>query len=88
MNYPNLSGAQIRKISVGVVAAILVLGYWPLKSVPTGSRGVITQFGAIKGVEQEGRRSSRLGSVCRFLASVLRRHQSRTLTAARPIPSQ
>jgi regulator of protease activity HflC (stomatin/prohibitin superfamily) len=57
MNLPtlsSLSGKQIRNIAAGALGGILVLSYWPLKSVPTGSRGVITQFGAIKGVEQEG----------------------------------
>jgi len=37
-----------------VVAALLLFFFWPLKSVPTGSRGVLTQFGAIKGIEPEG----------------------------------
>ena len=34
-----------------IVAAVLV---WPFYSVPTGSRGVITQFGRIVGIEGEG----------------------------------
>lgn len=37
-----------------LVSLIVVLAFWPFKSVPTGTRGVITQFGAIKGIEQEG----------------------------------
>jgi len=45
---------KIAKIFAGVMAFILMVTYWPLQSVPTGNRGVITQFGAIKGVEQEG----------------------------------
>lgn len=49
-----LSGKQISKIIAGFIVFILVLSFWPLKAVPTGSRGVITQFGAIRGVEQEG----------------------------------
>ena len=37
-----------------VVAAILLFWLWPLRAVPTGSRGVITVGGAIKGIESEG----------------------------------
>lgn len=33
---------------------ILLLILWPFYSVPTGSRGVVTQFGKIVGVESEG----------------------------------
>jgi regulator of protease activity HflC (stomatin/prohibitin superfamily) len=40
-------------ILVGGIALVLVL-LWPFRSVPTGSRGVITQFGAIKGIQNEG----------------------------------
>jgi prohibitin 2 len=35
-----------------IVLALLVL--WPFYSVPTGSRGVVTTFGAITGIEGEG----------------------------------
>lgn len=35
-------------------ALILLWIIWPFNSVPTGYRGVVTQFGAIKGVENEG----------------------------------
>lgn len=46
------------KHSFGVVIAIAVLLvfviFWPLRSVPTGSRGVITVGGSIKGIESEG----------------------------------
>jgi len=41
--------------AIGVAALILVLVLiWPFYSVPTGSRGVITQFGKIVGIEGEG----------------------------------
>lgn len=53
-NLPNLSSKQIRNGVAGAIGVILVLSYWPFKSVPTGSRGVVTQFGAIRGVEPEG----------------------------------
>src|SRR5450830_1228897 len=39
-----------------IVGAVLILFAWvnPFQTVPTGSRGVVTQFGAIKGIEPEG----------------------------------
>src|ERR1700740_2216353 len=39
-------------VIVGVVICLSVA--WPFYSVPTGSRGVVTQFGAIVGIENEG----------------------------------
>jgi prohibitin 2 len=39
-------------IAVGVLILLMIL--WPFYSVPTGSRGVITQFGKITGIEPEG----------------------------------
>jgi prohibitin 2 len=44
----------IRNAGLGFVAFILLLLLWPFNSVPTGYRGVVTQFGAISGVEDEG----------------------------------
>ncbi len=37
-----------------LLALFLLFVYWPLRTVPTGSRGVITIGGAIKGIEAEG----------------------------------
>src|SRR5262245_59431365 len=39
-----------------IAGAVLILGAvcWPFYSVPTGFRGVVTQFGAIKSTEPEG----------------------------------
>lgn len=37
-----------------VVGLIILMWVWPFNSVPTGYRGVVTQFGAISGVEDEG----------------------------------
>ena len=37
---------------IGILAALFIL--WPFYSVPTGSRGVVTQFGRIVGIEGEG----------------------------------
>lgn len=39
---------------ISIVLFILVMIVNPFNTVPTGMRGVVTQFGAIKGIEQEG----------------------------------
>ncbi|HJV68710.1 prohibitin family protein [Ideonella sp.] len=39
-------------VAVGVLVVLAVV--WPFYSVPTGSRGVVTQFGRIVGIEGEG----------------------------------
>lgn len=40
---------------IGILLAVLALfSIWPIRTVPTGSRGVITVGGAIKGIENEG----------------------------------
>jgi prohibitin 2 len=39
---------------IAVVALLAVKLLWPFYSVPTGSRGVVTQFGRIVGIENEG----------------------------------
>jgi prohibitin 2 len=44
----------IRNSLLGVAGLIVVVSFWPFRSVPTGYRGVITQFGAIKGIQNEG----------------------------------
>jgi prohibitin 2 len=44
----------IRNLILGFIALIVVASFWPFRTVPTGSRGVITQFGAIKGIQNEG----------------------------------
>jgi len=43
-----------RDIIIGIGVLILLYLVWPFYSVPTGSRGVITQFGRIIGIEPEG----------------------------------
>jgi regulator of protease activity HflC (stomatin/prohibitin superfamily) len=48
------NGAGARKLVIGAMAAIVLFIFWPFRSVPTGSRGVVTQFGAIKGIQDEG----------------------------------
>jgi prohibitin 2 len=47
-------GAMIRDGVILLAAVILLAKLWPFYSVPTGSRGVVTQFGKIVGIEQEG----------------------------------
>lgn len=50
-----LSFRSPKKFTILLVAVFLLLFFfWPLKSVPTGSRGVITVGGAIRGIEGEG----------------------------------
>ncbi len=44
----------IRDVALALGALILFMIVWPFYSVPTGSRGVITQFGKIVGIEDEG----------------------------------
>jgi len=38
----------------GLVIVILLAALWPFATVPTGHRGVVTQFGRITGIEGEG----------------------------------
>jgi prohibitin 2 len=48
-------GPHAIRWAIGAAALILLLALaWPFYSVPTGSRGVITQFGKIVGIEGEG----------------------------------
>lgn len=49
-----LQGRAIRAVLVLVALAVIVPLLWPFYSVPTGSRGVVTQFGRIVGIEGEG----------------------------------
>jgi len=46
--------AIARDVLLVLALLIVLLTYQPFKSVPTGTRGVVTQFGAIRGIEQEG----------------------------------
>ncbi len=46
--------AVIKTGVIGFVALICILIFNPFNSVPTGSRGVVTRFGKIVGIEQEG----------------------------------
>jgi len=46
--------AIVRDVLLLIVATVLVAKFWPLRTVPTGHRGVITVGGAIRGIEAEG----------------------------------
>jgi len=57
MNQPMSSAAKAAsiKVALGIAVFVVVLWVcWPFYSVPTGSRGVVTQFGKIVGIEGEG----------------------------------
>jgi prohibitin 2 len=47
-------GAILRDALIGIGGLIVLSILWPFYSVPTGSRGVVTQFGKIVGIENEG----------------------------------
>lgn len=51
---PSMSSLPIKKIVIATVALMSLAVLWPFYSVPTGSRGVVTQFGKIVGIEGEG----------------------------------
>ncbi len=48
------AGKLLMRIGMALVAIVLIVILWPFYSVPTGSRGVVTQFGKIVGIEGEG----------------------------------
>lgn len=48
------AGAIVRDVLLTILVVILLIAFWPLRTVPTGFRGVITIGGAIKGIEGEG----------------------------------
>lgn len=47
-------GKVLFDVVIGLVILVTFLIFQPFKTVPTGTRGVITQFGAIRGIQQEG----------------------------------
>lgn len=46
--------SKLKFVLFGIAVAVIAIWLWPFRTVPTGSRGVVTQFGAIKGIENEG----------------------------------
>ena len=51
---PRLPWGTLRWAVGAIALLILLIMVWPFYSVPTGSRGVVTQFGKIVGIEGEG----------------------------------
>lgn len=56
MEMPQVKLPNFRLGVIGMVIALVIALFvlWPFYSVPTGSRGVVTQFGKIVGIEGEG----------------------------------
>jgi len=50
----HVSARLIRNAVILIAIVLLFAVFWPFRTVPTGSRGVLTQFGAIKQIEPEG----------------------------------
>lgn len=50
---PNFA-ANPKLVLIPIAVALLGILLWPFYPVPTGSRGVVTQFGKIVGIESEG----------------------------------
>ena len=46
--------ALVRDALVVLIALVVLVWLWPLRTVPTGHRGVVTVGGAIRGIENEG----------------------------------
>lgn len=47
-------GKIITDVAIGIIGLVIFFNVWPFNSVPTGSRGVVTQFGKIVRIENEG----------------------------------
>jgi len=48
-------GGKILKLTaIAIVGLLILMTLWPFYSVPTGNRGVVTTFGKITGIEDEG----------------------------------
>ena len=74
----------IRDAAIALGAYILLMIIWPFYSVPTGSRGVITQFGKIVGIEPEG--LAVLPPWQKLTLFSIRSDQSRRTSRMRPAP--
>src|SRR5262245_10659027 len=47
-------GKLLRNGLILLVLVVLLVAFWPLRTVPTGYRGVVTIGGSIRGIQQEG----------------------------------
>jgi regulator of protease activity HflC (stomatin/prohibitin superfamily) len=54
MNIQDIPRFSFKGIVIPVAVLVVLVIFWPLRTVPTGSRGVITVGGAIRGIENEG----------------------------------
>ena len=54
MEFPKINTNYVKVGAVTAISAAVLAMFWPIQTVPTGHRGVITVGGAIKSVEQEG----------------------------------
>lgn len=54
MDNVNTVKKAMKYTSIFVASFVTIIIIWPFYSVPTGSRGVVTQFGKIVGIEAEG----------------------------------
>ncbi len=51
----NIEGSKLLKHGAGILGILILLMFvWPFYTVPTGNRGVVTTFGKITGIEDEG----------------------------------
>lgn len=54
MNTPTINLKYVKSAAIGLTALLVVSCANPFNAVPTGSRGVVTSFGKITGIEDEG----------------------------------
>lgn len=54
INEVSLQNKYVRYGIISVISLIVINSFWPFYQVPTGFRGVVTQFGKIVDVEDEG----------------------------------
>ena len=48
------SGRIVKLVGIAIVGLVVLSFLWPFYTVPTGNRGVVTTFGKITGIEDEG----------------------------------
>ena len=50
----SISAGFVKLAVIGIIVIVVGLFIWPFYTVPTGNRGVVTTFGKITGIEDEG----------------------------------